>query len=247
MSVLYGQDGLDDLRGAGHGQLTDPAAVFGLGADMFADPPDWLASGAEVDRRLAAKPAEDGVNPTHWPGVVELARCCADVADDVTDSGAAPVEVIHRALTLSTALSRRLPRPPVALVDAAAFPASAAELVESGLIRSADRDLPAGPVGLPYGAAYLLNYWQDRLREQACRLADAIGDRYWTDPDALAGVVDDTRRVLAAYFVTAYELGALPPPLPGPRRPPAAHTIQRRAGTAARARESGRHVRRHRQ
>ncbi|MEN3357524.1 MAG: hypothetical protein V7637_1506 [Mycobacteriales bacterium] len=241
MSVLYGQDGLQDVRAAGHGLLTDPAAVFGLGSDMFADPPGWLASRAEVNRRLAAKPAEDGVNPTHWPGVVELARCCGAVADDVSDCGAAPVEVIHRALTLSTALSRRLPHPPVALVDAAAFPASAVDLFESGLIGAEDADAPDGPVGIPVGHTYLLNYWQDRLREQACRLADMIGDQFWTDPDALAGIVDDTRRVLAAYFVTAYELGALPP---APRRPLATHTVRRRAAVT-RFRDTGQR-RRHR-
>ena len=247
MSVLYGEDGLDDLRGAGHGMLTDQAAVFGLGADMFADPPGWLADPVEVHRRLAAKPAEDGVKPTHWPGVVELTRCCAAVADDVRDCGAAPIEVIHRALTLSTALSRRLPRPPIALVDAAAFPAPTAELIESGLIRYAgpDADLPRpGLAGLSIGHTYLLNYWQDRLREQACRLADTIGDRFWTDPDALAGLVDDTRRVLAAYFVTAYELDALPPARPSPRRLPDGHTVRRRPGAPARTREPGHRIHR---
>jgi hypothetical protein len=257
MSMLYGDDGLDDLRAAGHGMLTDPVSVFGLGADMFADPPAWLSLPAEVDRRIAAKPAEDGVQATHWPGVVELARCCADVADDVRETGAAPVEVIHRALTLSTALSRRLPRPPIPLVDAAAFPVPTTDLIEDGLIRyagpagepAAALGRPAG-AGFPAGHAYLLNFWQDRLREQACRLAEVIGDRLWTDPDLLAGIVDDTRRILAAYFVTAYELDALPA-MPPPRRsaerrsPDAGHTIRRRSGVPARGREPGHRIHRH--
>jgi hypothetical protein len=264
MSVLYGTSGLDDLQAAGHGLLTDPAAVFGLGADMFADPPEWLTVPAEVRRRLAAKPADDGVLASYWPGIVELARCCTQVADDVSDGGTAPVEAIHRALTLGTALARRLPRPPVALVDAAAFPVPAAELIETGLIGSAegwasgsaegwasgstggwDDCESTGPasVGLPIGHTYLLGYWQDRLRDQACRLADAIGDRWWTDPDALAGMVDDTRRVLAAYFVTAYELGASLPP--APRRLPSGPTHRRRARSSGRDREIGHRSRRH--
>jgi hypothetical protein len=221
--------------------------VFGLGADRFADPPEWLAVPAEVRRRLAAKPADDGVLASYWPGIVELARCCTQVADDVSDGGTAPVEAIHRALTLGTALARRLPRPPVALVDAAAFPVPAAELIETGLTGSAgwdDREStrPAS-MGLPIGHTYLLGYWQDRLRDQACRLADAIGDRWWTDPDALAGMVDDTRQVLAAYFVTAYELGASLPP--APRRLPSGPTHRRRARSSSRDREIGHRSRRH--
>jgi hypothetical protein len=241
MSLMHGEDALDDLRAAGHGLLTDPGAVFGLTADMFADPPGWLAKPAEVRRRLAAKPTEDGVNPTHWPGIVELARNCVEVADDVSDCGAAPIEAIHRALTLGTALARRLPKPPVALVDAAAFPVPAVELIETGLLRGDAADILNAPepasAGLPFGHSYLVGYWQDRLREQACRLADAIGDRWWTDPDALAGVVDDARRVLAAYFVTAYELGAQLPP--APRRPSSGHTIRRRTRPSGRGREIG--------
>jgi hypothetical protein len=129
----------------------------------------------------------------------------------------------------------------VALVDAAAFPASAVDLVESGLIGAEGPEAPDGPVGIPVGHSYLVNYWQDRLRDQACRLADAIGDQFWTDPDALAGIVDDTRRVLASYFVTVYDLGALPP---APRRPPAIHTVRRRA-TTGRSRDTGRRGHRH--
>jgi hypothetical protein len=240
MSVLHGQRGLADLEAAGHGLLTDPSAVFGLGVDTLADPPGWLAVPAEVRHRLAAKPADDGVHGSHWPGVVELARSCAEVAGDVSDAGAAPLVAIHRALTLGTALSRRLPRPPIALVDAAAFPLPVAELVETRLSGSGgtgDTPEAAGPVSMefPIGHTYLLGYWQDRLREQACRLADAIGDRWWTDPDALAGMVDDTRRVLAAYFVTAYELGGQLPPAPhrSPGGSPGGTPLRRRAGTSS--------------
>jgi hypothetical protein len=247
MSVLHGQRGLEALRAAGHGLLTDPGAVFGLGADMFADPPDWLAVPAEVRRRLAAKPAEDGVQSTYWPGIVELAGSCVRVAADVRDCGAAPIEEIHRALTLGTALARRLPRPPVALVDVAAFPVPAAELIEAGLSRVDGSEVEpgsAGPAvtGFPIDLTYLLGYWQDRLREQACRLADAIDDRWWTDPDALAGTVDDVRRVLAAYFVTAYELGAPLPP--APRRHSTGSALRRRAGSSSRGRAIGHRGRR---
>jgi hypothetical protein len=242
MSTVYGEQGLYDMLAAGHGLVADPVAVFGLGADVFAEPPRWLAVPEEVHRRLAAKPADDGVNRTRWPGIVELARSCAEVSDDVTDSGAAPVEVIHRALTLGTALARRLPRPPVALLDAAAFPPATAELVETTLAQDpspSTRDSqPPERLSARIDQSYLLGYWQDLLREQACRLADAIDDRFWTDPDALAGIVDDIRRVLAAYFVTAYALGAESAP-PLPPRPAVGHLVGRRAGSSPRSREIG--------
>jgi hypothetical protein len=157
-----------------------------------------------------------------------------EVAGDVSDAGTAPLVAIHRALTLGTALSRRLPCPPIALVDVAAFPLPVAELVETGLSGSGgDTPEATGPISteFPIGHTYLLGYWQDRLREQACRLADAIGDRWWTDPDALAGMVDDTRRVLAAYFVTAYELGGQLPR--APHRSPSGTPLRRRAGSSS--------------
>ena len=213
MSTLRGEQGLRDLADAGQGAQTDAAAVFGLGGAAFVEPPAWLRDQAAVRRRLNAKPADDGISATHWPGVVELARQCASVAGTVTDDGSAPAGTVHRALTLSTALARRLPKPPTALLDADAFPAKP-DAAEDRLEES--DDALRGPVGLG-GAdpSCLLGHWQDRLREETCRLADAVDDRWWTDPDALAGVVDDTRRVLAAYLVTVMRLDALPIP----RRP----------------------------
>lgn len=249
MSTVRGEAGFGDLLDAGGGFVTEPAAVFGLGGDMLADPPGWLAEPTEVRRRLAAKPVDDGVDAVHWPGVVELALRCAEVADDVTDEGAAPAQTVHRALTLSTALARRLPKPPIALLDVAAFPAPAADLIEralaqgvaagTGLDTGLDTELDGdaagysagemdaelavarrlGAAGLGPAPAYLLGYWQDRLREHSCRLADCIEDPLWTDPDALAGLVDDARRLLAAYFATVLELE--PWPMPRPRRPAA--------------------------
>jgi len=256
MSTLYGERALDDVRAAGHGLLDDPEAVFGLGDDVFAEPPGWLAAPAEIRRRAAAKPTDDGVDATHWPGVAELARRCTKVADDLSDDGAAPAGVVHRALTLSTALARRLPQPPRSLVDVGEFPPPPTELLEDRLARAGtpsttDDGWPARPgervrtgLGVGVGQYYLLGYWQDRLREQACRLADTIDDRWWTDPDALAGLVDDTRRILAAYLVTMLELDRHP--LPPPRRPTTStrRTVRRptRSGPPG---VPGRHIIRH--
>ena len=229
MSTLRGEQALYDLAEAGHGALATPNAVFGLGSDPLAEPPAWLAEPAEVRRRLRAKPAEDGVPGMHWPGVVEFARQCAEVAADVTDEGAAPADVVHRALTLSTALARRLPKPPVALVDTGAFPPAAEVVAEHALEcgQSTPDDLHSA--GLYVDGSFLLGHWQDRLREQACRLADAVDDPWWTDPDALAGIVDDTRRVLAGYLVTVIEFGA--GPMPAPR-----HRVRHRTGALTRHR-----------
>jgi hypothetical protein len=48
-------------------------------------------------------------------------------------------------------------------------------------------------------------YLRDGLRAVACRLADTVSDRLWTDPDVLAGLVDDARRLLAALAISPLE------------------------------------------
>ncbi len=171
-------------------------------ADSFTLVPHWLTEPAEVSRRVVRKTSLDP--DVSWR-VVTLLQLCAGL---VTCPAHRAAPLLRDALRASVDLAEHLPDP---------------------LPPVAERRYGAAqPAPDPHTAGQRTNH----LQHVVVQLAGTLDDPDWTDPDVLAGLVDDAMITLVAY---AAALGLLNPPRPRsrPRYFRRAHPMRHR--TARRA------------
>ena len=163
-----------EVLAAGHELLRDDAAVFGLSYAAEAAPA-WVEDDGEVGRRICAK-GQDGLGADLWWRVADVARICRRlsrcprVADDVEE-----LDHVERALATSRSVADQLPWP---------LPATCVR---------------PDPLDEPVAVLVAAGPRRDLLDVAGHRLAAALDDPQWVDPDALAGWVDDAVLALRAY------------------------------------------------
>ncbi len=166
---------LGDALSAGHALLRDDAAVFGFSHAAEAAPA-WIEDDGEVGRRICAK-VRDEIDADVWWRVAEVARLCRRVSGSSTDGGQR-LQQVKLALRASRSVARDLPAP---LPLACALPGH------------------ASPADEPRAALVVAGPRRDLVDSAGHRLAAALDEPGWIDPDALAGWVDDAVLALRAY------------------------------------------------
>lgn len=152
-----------------YGVLWSPLAVFGCTPGYVSDPvPAWILDPVAVRRRLTHKDDSD-LGPDVWNWIAALAAHSAELLRPRATT-LIPTETLDAALTAHAEASRLLRPAPPALLE------YAPDLV--------------GPVTVEHLAA-------SALEAATVRLCDAIDDPQWTDPDALAGHLNDAGRALS--------------------------------------------------
>ncbi len=172
MASLHDHD-VRDVLAAGHELLRDDAAVFGLSYAAEAAPA-WVDDDGEVGRRICAK-APDALGAELWWRVAEVARICRRLSRCPRRPEADELHHVEYALRTSLAVADDLPWP-----------------LPSACVRPDPLDEPAAVLAAAGPR-------RDLLDVAGHRLAAALDDPQWVDPDALAGWVDDAVLALRAY------------------------------------------------
>jgi hypothetical protein len=166
-------DDVHEVLAAGHELLRDDAAVFGLSYAAEAAPA-WVEDDGEVGRRICAK-APDALGADLWWRVADIARICRMLSRCSGHQHSDDLRHVEDGLRTSLSVADDLPWP---------LPATCTR---------------PDPLDEPVSVIAAAGPRRDLLDVAGHRLAAALDDPQWVDPDALAGWVDDAVLALRAY------------------------------------------------